>query len=663
MVGSWAGSWAGNIFGGNNWFTVGIEMGVQRMTESVVESSFMVGAKVYDFKAGKLRDDWASFIGKSILESGMIGFVSGFTTGMIGSALGGTYTNGNLSFLDRKASKAVDKDVSLFYGMKLNNFANTIGSIAGEAVHYAWGGNFRISLASDVGMAFTHDGQIVNDTSGGIGLVNLVDAIGSLNYVGFQYKNVHGGDEGLSRISYVNMGYLSGDMQNMKTSLDVINNKKRIEFDLEGEGNYGYAGEDNRTIHLNREAILADDDAELRAKLAHYTATVMHEGLHLDQHAWLAANGLEADDITLERMAYAQSTMTLALLQANFGLGVGGSKYEEVAMAGAMFAMTGNPHGLYISGRSLSKPRKLPFSEQPYGSETPDQQTQDRENPKATTGATPEEEEEERKKRDRMKKQKAINQTKLKLTLLRIVSTALKGSKVSEWIENQMVKPEVKKLGELYKEQLMDYEKKGNYYISNVDGIEIRMSKYNFSPQAQKAGTGNTPINLATGGMDPRAVLVLIDNAHAVNLDAVEVSSLWRNSTTSPHGSGRGIDIVAATRNGVTVRFNNSTVGQQSTAAMALRNEVYNSMVNDPRVSQALDPWWLKSKVPGKIYDYQNSWQNVNDTYLIPQGVSLAEFEQMTWEQQLPLLGGDPEIARAFKNMLLHRHHLHITLF
>ncbi|URA09409.1 hypothetical protein [Thermospira aquatica] len=82
----------------------------------------------------------------------------------------------------------------------------------------------------------------------------------------------------------------------------------------------------------------------------------MHEGLHLDQHEWLAANGLEADDITLERMAYEQSTMTLALLQANFGLGVGGSKYEDVALAGAYFALSGDKElvGITDDGRSLS---------------------------------------------------------------------------------------------------------------------------------------------------------------------------------------------------------------------------------------------------------------------------------------------------------------------
>ncbi|URA10592.1 penicillin-insensitive murein endopeptidase [Thermospira aquatica] len=52
-------------------------------------------------------------------------------------------------------------------------------------------------------------------------------------------------------------------------------------------------------------------------------------------------------------MAYEQSTMTLALLQANFGLGVGGSKYEDVARQGAYFALTGDSDTLDMSGRSL----------------------------------------------------------------------------------------------------------------------------------------------------------------------------------------------------------------------------------------------------------------------------------------------------------------------
>ncbi|URA10266.1 hypothetical protein [Thermospira aquatica] len=119
-------------------------------------------------------------------------------------------------------------------------------------------------------------------------------------------------------------------------------------------------------------------------------------------------------------------------------------------------------------------------------------------------------------------------------------------------------------------------------------------------------------------------------------MDSIQVSSLWRNSATSPHGSGRGIDIVAVTRGNLTVRFNNSTVGPQSQAAMALRNEVYNSMVNDQRVSQALDPWWVKSKIPGNTYNQPNVWQ---------QGYPNGNLSK-----------------KRYNFMYKHRHHLHLTI-
>jgi hypothetical protein len=349
-VGKSIGDWTYNLVGGDNggWFSVAMGYGIQKATEGFISGGLMSLAMSYDFSAGQ----WKTYDWNSVFEATSIGFGSGFVSGMVGGGLGGIYSNGNLSFLDRKASMALNTNISLFYAGKLNNFANTIGSIAGEGIHYAYGGNFRINLGGGIGIGITHDGRIVNDTSGGIGLVNIVEAIGSLNYVGFQARNVGAGDEGWSRISYVNMGYLSGDRQNMKTALDVINNRKSIKFDLEGSGNYGYAGEDNRTIHLNQEAILREGDPELRAKLAHYTATAMHEGLHIDQHIWLAENGGYMDDVTLERMAYMQSTKTLALLNLRFGLNVGGSQYEDVAIAGAEFARTGNPYGLDMSGRS-----------------------------------------------------------------------------------------------------------------------------------------------------------------------------------------------------------------------------------------------------------------------------------------------------------------------
>ncbi|URA09424.1 hypothetical protein [Thermospira aquatica] len=181
-------------------------------------------------------------------------------------------------------------------------------------------------------------------------------------------------------------------------------------------------------------------------------------------------------------------------------------------------------------------------------------------------------------------------------------------------------------LGILYKEQLMDYRVEGDYYISNVDGIEIRMSKYNFSPQAQKAGMGNTPINLATGGMDPRAVLVLIDNAHAVNVDAVEVSSLWRN--WGSHRGGRGIDITSISINGQQYNFNNVNGETQGAFQAAL----FNLLMEDSRVSQVLDPWHMYGLVSRPEY-------HVND-----------------WREQ------DPTTYNNANNYWLHRNHLHFLI-
>ncbi|URA09901.1 hypothetical protein [Thermospira aquatica] len=295
----------------------------------------MAFTKCYSISNGQWQWQWNAYDWYNLLKSTTMGLASGFVGGWVGGELGGRYTDGNLSFIDRISSKALTNNVSLFYEMKLNNFANTIGSIAGEAVHYAWGGNFRISLASDVGMAFTHDGQIVNDVSGGIGLVNLVDAIGSLNYVGFQYKNVHGGDEGLSRISYVNMGYLSGDDFGMKTSMDIINGKKSLLFDLEEEGHYGEAGED--TIHLNKKAI-TENTAE---GLLFYTSTVVREGVLID-------SGLVGKD---RMTAYARELgatgiqkMVLDNLARNFGVDVydGSSEYSKVANLIAYATETGD---------------------------------------------------------------------------------------------------------------------------------------------------------------------------------------------------------------------------------------------------------------------------------------------------------------------------------
>ncbi|URA10616.1 hypothetical protein [Thermospira aquatica] len=284
----------------------------------------MAFTKCYSISNGQWQ--WDSYDWNNLLKSTTMGFASGFVAGWVGGELGGRYTDGNLSFIDRISSEALTNNVSLFYEMKLNNFANTIGSIAGEAVHYAWGGNFRISLASDVGIGFTHEGQIVNDTSGGIGLVNLVDAIGSLNYVGFQYKNVHGGDEGLSRISYVNMAMLSRDKAAAEVVMKVINGEMNVTFDLDDENHYGQS--EGNTIRLNKDALKLDGGSA--EKIAFYASVLAREG-------FLGGTALAGNDRLIayirELGASGMQTRVLEGIRENVGIDLykNDSEYSSVS--------------------------------------------------------------------------------------------------------------------------------------------------------------------------------------------------------------------------------------------------------------------------------------------------------------------------------------------
>ncbi len=150
---------------------------------------------------------------------------------------------------------------------------------------------------------------------------------------------------------------------------------------------------------------------------------------------------------------------------------------------------------------------------------------------------------------------------------------------------------------------------------------------------------------------------VVVDVMRESGVTEIQVSSLWRNSVNSPHKQGMAIDITAATRNGVTVRLNNDTAGTQSEEAMRIRDDIYNAFVNDERVSQALDPWRLESRGETS-YSLENKWQNVYNTYLLPRGISLSEYNDATSQQQLRWVENDSQR----KNMLLHRNHLHVSI-
>jgi len=255
----------------------------------------------------------------------------------------------------------------------------------------------------------------------------------------------------------------------------------------------------------------------------------------------------------------------------------------------------------------------------------------------------------------RMERQERINETKQNLTQLRnelnITNEQLNngGNLSVEEVKSIVIRQQELKravlnaevrLGTLYREQLMDYRIEGNYYVSNVDGVEVRMSRDNFSPPATSVGTGNTPINFAISRIDPRALVVLVENSQTLNLDSVEVSSLWREHPNSPVHTpipSRGIDIVAATRGDVTVRFNNtSDYASQYTANSGFIQEVHNAFQNDPRVSQVLDPYWMYSGIPNNTIDYANVWNQPK-----PPDVSSGWYGQMG----------------------AHNNHLHITIW
>jgi hypothetical protein len=156
---------------------------------------------------------------------------------------------------------------------------------------------------------------------------------------------------------------------------------------------------------------------------------------------------------------------------------------------------------------------------------------------------------------------------------------------------------------------------------------------------------------------NPQVLGVVVDVMKKTGVTEIQVSSLWRNSEGSPHKEGLGIDITAATRDGVTVRFNNSAVGSQSEEVMRIRDDIYNAFVSDERVSQALDPWRLESRGETS-YSLENKWQNVYNTYLLPRGISLSEYNDATSQQQLRWVENDSQR----KNMLLHRNHLHVSI-
>jgi hypothetical protein len=181
-------------------------------------------------------------------------------------------------------------------------------------------------------------------------------------------------------------------------------------------------------------------------------------------------------------------------------------------------------------------------------------------------------------------------------------------------------------VGEFYKEQMQNLKREGDYYVVEIEGVKYKFNIYNFDGPAYH-NSDNTNIIEAIDNLSANSAEFLIDKTRGMNLDTVEINSLWRGAG-NPHNAGRGIDIGSVSRDGVTVYFNNSTVGTQSDAAMALRQDVFTGFRNDDRVGQVFDPW--------RIYKSANNIDRMNQWMTIPNMDNGIDYQ--------------------------HRHHLHITI-
>ena len=349
--------------GGNS----AIGYGLQKATEGFVTSGLTAAGNALangmdwnsmtmDTKSWKMTNsfnmDWNS-VGMQTVVAG----ANGFAAGSLASGLKGSYDSksGGFGFRDDNTSTAMGKNVNMFYSGNIMQVADTFGSIVGEGVNFAYGNNFRLNLGQGIGLGINHEGKVVDDyTGGGIGLNDLVHSAMNMKYVGFQAGNMDT-PKGRSTMSYVN---LNNGVGNSGLADDIISGNKKVVYnpELKESGNdFGHAG--NNTIELSESAILDEKDSFLKQKLAFYTATMAHEGTHLDQ------NSSGADGQDKERQAYAVGTLTTMNLEKKYGLSVAGnSQYSEMTARGAYFAMTGDAKGsgLNMSGNSLSISLGLP---------------------------------------------------------------------------------------------------------------------------------------------------------------------------------------------------------------------------------------------------------------------------------------------------------------
>ncbi len=193
LAGSVAGAGLGSAFGGFAQDATGFMgddlssafgNGIQNFTTSFFTNTFStlgsnLGAgldwnnmtlnpSTWNMKAGStINMNWGN-----ILNNSLVAGASGFASGLAGSLLGGQY-NADMGGMDYNG---------LIGGDAYNNFANVIGSFAGQGANYELNGSFNIDLGAGIGTSYVNGkGFVRNDGTSGVSLISCLQGFSDLS--------------------------------------------------------------------------------------------------------------------------------------------------------------------------------------------------------------------------------------------------------------------------------------------------------------------------------------------------------------------------------------------------------------------------------------------------------------------------------------------------
>ncbi|NPV02057.1 MAG: hypothetical protein HPY53_11820 [Brevinematales bacterium] len=189
-------------------------------------------------------------------------------------------------------------------------------------------------------------GFMMDNNATGLGFEDAFNAIGDSKFAGYQMAKLSEGLKGQNDIMYGNLGYYAGGQQ---TAMDLIDGKKKIEYDLdEGQGAMGHAGEDNMTIHLAKQAMLTGKERGFEQSAAMYASTFVREGYLIDQWSdFENQTGMKSGETSQKMKDYMELKATkyqLGSLGAleEMGFSVKGNEKYEAVQAGLVYsALTG----------------------------------------------------------------------------------------------------------------------------------------------------------------------------------------------------------------------------------------------------------------------------------------------------------------------------------